>query len=60
MIVVLSFDEKVSVVFKNLKKIYLKNNNTNKIRFNYERQLRLANDNYDLLWDEYKLWERNS
>lgn len=28
-----------------------------KIRSSFERELRLAHDNFDLVWDEYKLWE---
>ena len=57
MITVLSMDSKVGKFFQKLRDIYSQTEAIAKIRDSYMREMRLAHDNFDLVWDEYKAWE---
>lgn len=49
--------EKVAPFFRMIREIYQAGNNVRKTRLTFERELRLAHDDFDLVWDEYSLWE---
>ncbi len=55
-----SFDASVGHFFKYMRDVHNRKGATGKIRSTFDRELRLAHDYFDLVWDEYKLWETDA